>query len=556
MTEAQSSDKLECLRQQFGSMRTSRGTYESKWQREARYGSPNDMIFTSSLTPGETNKDQQYDSRAELALDESSSFFKGGTTPDGQRWHGLEADDVNEDDNKANNLILQGVEKSLFKYRYLPRANFSPARYEAVRTMKGFGTGIMYIGKGDTREVPIRYRHCHLSQCYATIDNYDVVNGMFYVRGMSPMQIIKEYGEDNVSDIIKEKASQKSTRGDQSDNTLIDVVNAVIENNSFDPDGLNIKDARYSSYHFVLGGTSEDKFLRESGYHTFPYAVVRDRHTPNEIYGRGTLGRVLPEILQLNQMKRTHIKAGHNAVDPITLITEGGSINPAHLRAGGIVRGGVDSQGRQTVVSLNKGERPDISDSLMEQSNEIIERAFHLNVYISNALRDTNRERVTATEVNSIKQDQDRIIGPQAARDEVEFLGPMVEREIDILAEWGGFLPDELEEIDFKIVYRGVLAMARNSDQVIAVNQYIESVIGMASVDPTIIHAANFYEASKVIGEANGTPAQVMPSREEFEQRVSAEQQQQAQQSLVENAGGLSQAADTLLGGGSLESGV
>jgi hypothetical protein len=192
----------------------------------------------------------------------------------------------------------------------------------------------------------------------------------------------------------------------------------------------------------------------------------------------------------------------------------------------------------------------------MEQSNEIIERAFHLNVYISNALRDTNRERVTATEVNSIKQDQDRIIGPQAARDEVEFLGPMVEREIDILAEWGGFLPDELEEIDFKIVYRGVLAMARNSDQVIAVNQYIESVIGMASVDPTIIHAANFYEASKVIGEANGTPAQVMPSREEFEQRVSAEQQQQAQQSLVENAGGLSQAADTLLGGGSLESGV
>ena len=547
MAESRSSDEneLNFEKQAFASMRTSRGVYDEQWQTCARFASPRDSIFNTTHSPGQNLRTEQFHSGAELALDRSSSYFKAFTTPDGQRYHGLQDSALGRTD-KDSNLLYDEIEDILFKYRYLSEAKFSSSRYEAVRSMDGFGNGIMYIEKGPNRQLPIRYRYAHLSQCYMTVDNFDVVNGLYYHRDLTPAQIVEEYGREATPQKILERLDQPGTAGQHGPSNSFAVVHSVTENKEYDPRSKNKHKMRFKSRHFLVNEDNESGFLRKGGYDTFPYAIVRDSHTPDEIYGRGKLQKVLSEIKLLNQMKKTYIQAGHNAVAPTLLMRDDSSLNPAHIKPEGLAVGGLDSQGRPTVMALDRGSNVEISEILMQSEEDIINRVFHLDTYVSEI--GNKRDRVTATEITARQQEQVRIIGPQASRDEAEFLGPMINRELDILDSWG-LLPETDEDLDLDIVYRGALSLAQKSDEVVGANRVAEAVLNSAQADPTILKAIDWYEYTRIIHAGNGAPASMMMSREEYQEAVSAEQQQQAEQSMMENAGGIAQGVNTLLGG-------
>jgi len=537
--------ELDFEKQAFSSMKTSRGVYDEQWQQCARLASPRDSIFNTERSPGQNVRTEQFHSGAELALDTSSSYFKAFTTPDGQRWHALQSDELGHADKEATQLY-DDIEDVLFKYRYLPEAMFSKSRYEAVRSMDGFGNGIMYIERGPSKELPIRYRYCHLSQCYMTVDNFDMVNGMYYHRKLTAKQIVDEYGEKNVPDEVLERLKNPAYTGSHGPEGTFDVIHSVTENNNYIPGNPNKLKKKYKSRHFMLGKDSSKGFLKMGGYDTFPYAVVRDTHSPNEIYGRGKLQKVLSEIKVLNQIKKTYLQAGHNAAAPTLLMRDDSSLNPAHIVPEGIAVGGLDSNGKPTVAALERGSRVEIAEALMQEENAIIDRAFHLNLYVSQI--GDNRDRVTATEITARQQEQVRIIGPQASRDESEFLGPMVERELDILDSWG-LLPDTGETLNFNVVYRGALSLAQKSDEVVGANRTAEAVLNAAQANPAISKAVDWYDYVRIVHTGNGAPASMMLSREEFDEAVTAEQQQQAEQSMMENAGGIAQGVNTLLQG-------
>ena len=547
MSESADAQELNHEKQAFSSMRTARSSYDEQWQTCARFASPRDSIFTTRRSPGQNLRTEQFHSGAEIALDRSASYFKAFTTPDGQRYHGLQDSSLGRTDKEAN-LMYDEIENILFKYRYVAEAKFSSARYEAIRSMDGFGNGIMYIERGPSEAMPIRYRHCHLSQCYMTVDNFDVVNGMYYYRDLTPQQIADEYGADALPDKLLERLKNPATRGLHGPENTFAVVHSVTENKDYDPQSRNKHKKRFKSCHFLLDEDNQKGFLRKGGYDTFPYAVVRDSHTPDEIYGRGKLQKVLSEIKLLNQMKKTYIQAGHNAVAPTLLMRDDSSINPSHIVPEGLAVGGLDSQGRPTVAALDRGSNVEISDVLMASEEEIINRVFHLDTYVSESIGD-NRDRVTATEITARMQEQVRIIGPQASRDEAEFLGPMITRELDILDSWGLLPASEEEEIDFDIIYRGALSLAQKSDEVVGANRTAEAVLNSAQADPTILKAIDWYEYTSIIHAGNGAPASMMMSREEYQAAVTAEQEQQAQQMMIENASGMAQAGNTLLEG-------
>jgi len=540
-------NELSEFRQSFVSMQRARAPYDDHWQECARFASPRDSIFYTERSPGQKLRSEQFHSGAEIALDTSSSYYKAFTTPDGQRWHGVQSAQLGRED-KASRVMYDDIEDILFKYRYLPEAKFSSSRHEAVRSMDAFGNGIMYIERGPSPELPIRYRYCHLSQCYMTVDNFDVVNGMYYHRKLTPKQIADEYGEDKLPDKIKERLNNPAMAGEHGPSNTFAVVHSVTENPDYDPSSPNKLKKRFKSRHFLLTEGEEHGFLRKGGYDTFPYAVARDTHTPDEIYGRGKLQKVLSEIKLLNQIKKTYIRAGHNNAEPTLLMRDDSSLNPAHLDPGGLAVGGLDSSGRPTVQALDRGSRVEIAEALMKEENDIIDRVFHLNLYIS-SIGET-RDRVTATEITARIQEQVRIIGPQASRDESEFLSPMINRELDVLDSWG--LLDEINEegdIEFDIAYRGALSLAQKSDQVIGANRTAEAILNASQADPTVLKAWDWYGYAKFIGEGNGAPAHLMLSRDEFDAAIEAEQQAQLQQSVMENAGGLAQGVNTLLGG-------
>ena len=529
-----------------------RGNTNSHWNEAAQFGSPRDRIFIEHQTAGTKLRQNQYDESAELTLDRATSMLMSMTSPKHQRYFGLEhSPDIlaqDQDFNKERQDQLDKAEDILFDSRYRPKGRFSEARYQYLRSLLGFGNGIVFCDKGPDKNTPITYRFCHLSNTHIITDGLDNIVGVMHSRKLTAPQIVSEFGEDKVPGLIAEQASSANAIGSQEGGEKHEVVHAVMLNDFYDPSSLNQRKLLYSSKHFLPNCTEDTDFLKESGYRVMPYAITRDEHLPHEIYGRGTLQKILPTIKMINQMKRTHIAAGHRVATPTLLLRDNSSMNVNNLKPNGIVHGGIGSDGKPNAMALDHGINMDVSDIMLKDTRDIILKAFNMDLFIANMSE--TRDRITATEVLTRSQEQARTVGPLAARDEDQFQNALVERELDILDnDWGAFDDfDEFENTEFNIVFKSQLSFAQKSDEVLAITRTLEFAQAVAQFEPQVMNKFDFSKTIDAVGMANGTPSRILLSNEEYSAKNEEQAQQAQAQSMMENAGGMAKGIE-ILGG-------
>jgi hypothetical protein len=119
-------------------------------------------------------------------------------------------------------------------------------------------------------------------------------------------------------------------------------------------------------------------------------------------------------------------------------------------------------------------------------------------------------------------------------RQQSEMLGPMIEREIDILARSGLLpeMPDELREAggEVDIEYISPLNRAQRAEEGVAILRTLESVTGLAQFDPEVLMVFDPKKIARELADINGVPAKVLRSDEE----IFAIKDQQAQQAQLE----------------------
>ena len=525
------SEESKQLQTEFDLLVGQRGTFEEHWSQAARIASPRDDHFNrQSLTQGAQVRRSQYDERAEETLGRATALFGSVTTPGDSKWHMLRQTNDELDKIQAVREYFDITNEVLFKWRYSPKAAFSVSKFESNRSLLGFGTGTMFIGagKGDPRfRNPLWYKAIHLSEVFLSENQQGFVDKVYRRFKMSGRQIIDEYGEKNVPAESLQQLKKESE-------TFLEVIHAVRPNPKFDPDSLNPDKFLFISRHW-LHGRSDDTFLREGGFRTFPYSITRDTRRPTEQYGRGTLLRVLPAIRMRNQMKRTQIRVWHMASDPALLLRDDGSIDIADLRPGRAVVGGLDVSGNPTIQPFNNGANFEVSMEFLIQEGQTIDGAFMLDLFLSNADLE-GRDRVTATEILERDRERVRIMTPLSDRDETESLGPMIERELDILNEFGLLpqMPPELAEAEgeFDIEFTNPLAVSRRSDEAIGSVQTVQGAIELAASDPTVLDVINGEQYIRILARANSSPEALLNSPE----RVAAIRQQRAEQEALEMA--------------------
>lgn len=520
------SEESDRLQSEFDLLVGQRGTFEVHWSRAARIASPRDDIFNQeTFTQGDQIRRHQYDERAEMALDRATALHDSVTTPENQTWHQLRQTNAELDKVQAVREYFDTVNEILFKWRYAPRAGFSVAKHEKTRSLLGFGTGVMFIGagKGNPRfRIPLWYRPIHLSEVFLSENQQGFVDKVYRRFRMSGRQVLDEYGEKNVPPGSLELLKKDSE-------TFFMVIHAVRPNPKFDPDSLDPNKFRFVSRHW-LDGRSDGTFMRAGGFRTFPYSVTRDSRRPTEQYGRGTLLRILPAIQMRNQMKRTQIRVWHMASDPTLLLKDDSSIDIADLRPGRGVVGGLDAQGNPTIQPFTSGANFEISQEFLIQEGETIDQAFNLDLFLNPTALE-GRDRVTATEILARDQERVRIMTPLSSRDETESLGPMIERELDILTDLDGLppMPPELIEAEgeFDIEFTNPLAVSRRSDEAIGSVQTVQAVMELAQVKPLALDIIDEDEYARILARANSSPEALLNSPEEVamirQQRAEAE---------------------------------
>jgi hypothetical protein len=515
---------------EFGELQQARSLFANHWEEVAELVLPtsrNTFFVGSYNQQGLKKTDRQVDSSAALALERFAAILDSLLTPRNQTWHNLEADDPYLMKDRATRLWFEQVTRLLFKYRYSAVANFSAQNNNQFISLGAFGNGIMFTDKFEGRDGTkgLRYKNLPVGEMFFRENHQGLIDGFIRWFRLTAQQTLQQFKDeiDLIPDSIKAAAAQNSQQ-------LFEFIHRVCPRDDYDPDRSDVKGKLYASYHICL---STKTFLREGGYTSFPVAASRYIQTPGETYGRSPAMQVLPAIKTLNAEKATFLKQGHRAADPVLLTHDDGAVDIS-LRPGAINKGGVNGDGRPLIIPLQTGEIQ-ISKEMMDEEKGLINQAFLVDLF---QILLGDPKIFTATQVMEMMSQRGILIAPSVGRQQSEYLGPLIHREIDVLSEQGLLppMPPLLREAggEYNVVYSSPLARDMRAQEAAGFMRTIETAIQIGNVtqDPSVFDPFEFDVAIPAIAEINAVPESWMASKEAVAQKRDARaklQQQQAQ---------------------------
>ena len=264
-----------------------------------------------------------------------------------------------------------------------------------------------------------------------------------------------------------------------------------------------------------------------------PWLVLRFNTVDGEDYGRGRVEEFLGDLRSLDGLCQALVEGAAVASKVIFLVSPSATTKPQTLSQsanGAIIQGRPEDVG---VVQV--GKTADFATAA--QLSTTIERRI-LDAFLVMNIRDS--ERTTAEEVRMTQAELEKQLGGLFSLLTVEFLVPYLNRTLLVLQRTNQIpkLPKDL--VRPKIV-AGINALGRGQDRE-SLTMFIQTIaqtLGpealMKFVDPS--------EAIKRLAAAQGIDVlNLIKSPEQLEQDMMQQQQMQAQQSLVDQAGQLASA--------------
>ena len=532
----------EKLLRRFLGLRHSRGTWDAHWRDVAQYVYPEKDDFWRSWNQtahGARRNQRIYDSTAPHANGQFAAVLESLLIPSQSKWHQLRATDPALNRVRPVQLWFDSVNSILFEKRYSPRANFQGQMNEAFMSIGAFGTAAIFIderaGEG------LRYKNCFIGDTYIDISHQGLVNQVYRRFDFSNQQAVERWGLENVPKMVR--TEYEANRPDERH----EYVHIVLPNEQID---VRRSDERGMPFTSIYIDCDEGNELERGGYMSFPYAVSRWMTSSLEMYGRSPAMQVLPDIRTLNEMAKTQLSALHKAVNPPLLLHDDGILGAGQLevdmRPGGLNYGGVSQEGRQLIQPLVSGTRPDINEQGMEWKRNTIREAFLVDIFRMVSQKDA---RMATTEALLRNQEKGALLGPIMGRQQTELLGPIIEREIEILFRTNQLPPVPQELLDagegglgFDIQYESPVSRLQLSEEQVGIDRVLQTAIGLAQFDNGV--AISMLDTERILEHTqlgSGAPFDIIKSPEQI-------QQEQAAQAEAAQAAQLTEAAPAMAG--------
>ena len=516
--------------QRFSTLRTDRSSWDNQWEEAASLVLPmhRDSFLARGMTNdigmgGQKKTESQFDATAAFAVQRFSSVIESLVTPQNSRWHNLKPVDAALRKNRAARLFFDELTDMLFNYRYRPVANFVGNSQQSYLGLGAYGNGALFIDQPDNAR-GLRYRNMHLGETYFAENHAGIVDTVYRCFWLTARQIIQQFGRAAVPEAITAAADQP-TQADKK----FEILHCVYPSTDYDPTRLDALGRPYASLYILV---QDQSLLQRDGYHSFPYAIARYTQASGEIYGRGPAQWVLPSIKVINEQKKTMLRQGHRAVEPVYLTHDDGILGNFSVKPGSVVPGGMNKDGKPLVGALPVGN-VNLGDKMMEMERNIINDAFLITLF--QILIDT--PQMTATEVLERAKEKGLLLAPTAGRMQAEFLGPLIERELSVMAAQGLWprVPQILQdvEIEYRVEYDSPMSRMQRAEKASGFMHALNVAAEYAknTQDPSPLDWFNFDEAMPEIIDIQGAPTSWTRSLEEVkalrEQRSQAQQQQQ-----------------------------
>jgi hypothetical protein len=502
--QSQENDELAAaIIKEQAELAATRGNWESQWQEISERFWPNhSRLFQSGgQTPTEGDKRTEFifDSTPCVALNRFGSIMDSLLTPRNQTWHRVQASNPYLNEDRETRLWFEDLNQLLFKIRYAPKGNFASQNNLNYKMLGAYGSACLFIDQleGGRSEKGIRYRQMHLAGIYFRENHQGIVDSVHRIYRQKARNAFQEWG-DKLPDQVKEAAKKSPDRE-------FSFIHCVKPRQDIDYARGDYKAMAYASYYVCIDGKC---LLEESGYDTFPYAVSRYEQVPGEVYGRAPAMDVLPAVKTLNEQMKTILKQGHRTVDPVLLAHDDGVLDTFSMRPGALNMGGVNSSGQPLVHALPVG-RVDIGKELMDDQRAVINDAFLVTLF--QILVES--PQMTATEVLERTKEKGILIAPTIGRQQSEYLGPMIEREIDLLVKLKlvAPMPQALLEAkgEYRIEYESPMSRSAKAEEATGFMRTIEMAMNVAqqTQNPAPLDHFNWDVIMPEVADIQGMPA-------------------------------------------------
>jgi len=514
-----------------------RGNWNTHWTEIAQRIFPMEswlfQNFSQLNAQGDKRNFEVYDSTGILALQRFGAILDSLLTPRDQFWHQIKPSDDQLLKDKPTRLWFERVNNILFEERYAPTSNFAAQNQGQYLSLGAYGTGVLFIDRLAGQRA-LRYKHAHLSENYLQENHQGLIDRNCRHFMMTARQAVQMFGDDcpeNITSVYKQFPERQFY-----------FLHWVRPNDDRDIQRKDFKGMPYSSYYVSIEGR---KIVARGGYTSFPYAISRYYQAPNEAYGRSIAMDVLPTLKTLNEQKKTMLKQGHRVVDPVLLAHDDSVIDGFSLAPGAINAGGISSDGRMLIQPLPTGNIQ-AGKEIMEEERQLINDSFLVNLF--QIL--TESPQMTATEVLEKTREKGILLAPTIGRQQSEYLGPMIDRELDLLSQMNGKLPPHTPAMrkargEYKIVYDSPITRTQKAEWAAGAQRTVQTLMELvqATQDPSYLDYIDFDAAAPIIAAINGTPASWIRSADDVKkihaQRQKAAQMQAAVQAAPAVAGAL-----------------
>jgi hypothetical protein len=524
-------------------MQADRAVFASNWQDIRDLICPLAQALTSKETPGAKSGEQVLDNTAEDAGEFLAGALGSMETPETDEIFELRTDDDRANASRDGAIWLQDTARRIHNVIRSPRGGFQQHQQSKNYDKVYFGTAGGYIAERPARGIV--FANVPLQQLLIKEDSDGFVNTVHRDFEMSARNAVERWGFRVPAEIIKrardpKKAEQKSR-----------FIHAVCPRKERDYQSKDARDFPFASTYVSVEGKA---IIADSGFHELPYQASRWGKRSDEEYGRGPGFKVLRDVRSLQRTWRITFRGAEKRIDPPLLVADDGVLSPVRTNSSGITKVRSGTWNLDPVRPLNTGGEPSIGIEIIERITERIERGF-----LKPLIQMLRGDRMTATEVMKVDEEQQRLLGQYLGRDKAEDLGPMIERVFWILFRAGALLPlpDILRGRDLSIEYVAPAIRMQRIGKVRALSQFNEATGPMRALDSALEDNLDKDTIMRDVGDAVGMPKTwfrpeptVIKMREARQQQMAQQQQLAALEQVAGAAGSAAPALKLLAGGG------
>lgn len=512
-------------------LQSQQANWRRNWEEIAYYVMPAQATFLVQPSEGLKRTERLFDSTAVIANQRFAAAIESMITPQGQEWSKLQPDASDLSDDQEVKEYLDQVNEILFALRYRARANFQSQTQECYLSLGAFGNAALFID--EDIGAGIRYRCIPMQEVTWAQDHQGRVDTVYRKFKLEHRQAMQKFGSRCPSEIVKLAEQQPYAESE--------FIHCVEPNPKRKHSMRDASGMRFISTYVSIVGQCE---VQNGGYRVFPYAISRYAVAPRENYGRGPAMAAFPAIRTLNEEKKTILRAGQAQVNPAMLLHEEGVLEAFNQRPGAVNYGMLSSDGTPLAQPLKTGADIPLGLELMKLEQDGINDAFLTSLFqfLSQQRGDETAEEVRAREAQTAT-----MLAPTMGRQQSEFVGPCIEREIDVAHAMGALPPPPKQLLQrgggYKVIYQSTMARNMRLAEAGAIMDMTQALGVFAQIDPDAANIMDIVAAAREVAEIKGVPAKLLRSDDEIS-AIKAQKEQGAQaQAVAEHAPGLSKAA-------------